>query len=248
MTTLTDEQELLAKFLEFADADYVPNSLFDRARALLSASKPAAQDEREQAFREATKPRPETSGVGEYCQPGDRREPRWIVMYDDADRSLSIFEDEQDARDCFANSEAMGWNCWLFSPTPRAASPAAPAQSLDDTDYEALEREHLGDAEKRTGIYAQKSAVVLDEERATTREVIEPLTEPVSISKALLAGRMARVGGNEKETTAFLVNIQIAPWGSPKDWVEGYVDGFNRAAKWMQSALTARAASPQGKE
>jgi hypothetical protein len=38
---MTDEQELLAKFLEFADADYVPNSLFDRARALLSASKPA---------------------------------------------------------------------------------------------------------------------------------------------------------------------------------------------------------------
>jgi hypothetical protein len=80
-----------------------------------------ASDEIEHVYREATKPRPETSGVGEYCQPGDRREPRWIVMYDDADRNLSIFEDEQDARDCFANSEAMGWNCWLFSPTARVA-------------------------------------------------------------------------------------------------------------------------------
>jgi hypothetical protein len=41
---VTDEQELLSKFLEFADADYVPNSLFERARALLSASKPAVPE------------------------------------------------------------------------------------------------------------------------------------------------------------------------------------------------------------
>ncbi|CAE6810826.1 hypothetical protein R69746_05610 [Paraburkholderia aspalathi] len=71
--------------------------------------------------REACKPIPERTGVGDYCQPGDRREPRWIVMYDDADRTHSVFEDEQDARDCFAASEDMGWNCWLFSPTARAA-------------------------------------------------------------------------------------------------------------------------------
>jgi hypothetical protein len=89
-----------------------------------------ASNEVEHAYREATKPRPETSGVGEYCQPGDRREPRWIVMYDDADRSLSIFEDEQDARDCFANSEAMGWNCWLFSPTARRAPTAEQAEGV----------------------------------------------------------------------------------------------------------------------
>jgi hypothetical protein len=77
--------------------------------------------------RAAFEPTLERTGVGEYCQPGDRREPRWIVMYDDADRSHSVFEDEQDARDCFAGSEGMGWNCWLFSPTPRisAASPQA---------------------------------------------------------------------------------------------------------------------------
>ena len=89
-----------------------------------------ASNEIEHVYREATKPRPETSGVGEYCQPGDRREPRWIVMYDDADRSLSIFEDEQDARDCFANSEAMGWNCWLFSPTSRVAPTAEQAEGV----------------------------------------------------------------------------------------------------------------------
>lgn len=35
---LTDERELLAKFLDFADSDYVPNVLFDRARALLATA------------------------------------------------------------------------------------------------------------------------------------------------------------------------------------------------------------------
>ncbi|PFH29085.1 hypothetical protein [Burkholderia sp. JKS000303] len=69
------------------------------------------------------------------------------------------------------------------------------------------------------------------------RDVIEPLTEPVSIAKAMLGGMRARVGGNGESTTAFLVNIQIASWGYPMEWVKGCVFGFNRAAKWMQSAL-----------
>lgn len=91
---------------------------------------------------------------------------------------------------------------------------------------------------------ASKTTAVQDDEGEPTREVIEPLKEPVSIAKALLGGRLAKIGGNEKETTAFLVNIQLAPWGAPKEWVEGFVDGFNRAAKWMQSALTEFHAKP----
>ncbi|KXU82443.1 hypothetical protein CI15_33455 [Paraburkholderia monticola] len=46
------------------------------------------------------------------------------------------------------------------------AAQTAKAGEADNTDYEALERERLGDPEKRTGIYAPKSAVVLDDERA----------------------------------------------------------------------------------
>jgi hypothetical protein len=108
--------------------------LLDGSTVCAASSSPAAdsQDERERAFREATKPRPENSGVGQFCQPGDRRDPRWLVMYDDADRTHSVFEDEQDARDSFAASESMGWNCWLFSPTPRAASSATPSTSAGE--------------------------------------------------------------------------------------------------------------------
>ena len=43
--TLTDQvADFLGKLIEFADADYVPNSLFDRARDLLAAAKPVSVD------------------------------------------------------------------------------------------------------------------------------------------------------------------------------------------------------------
>lgn len=65
--------------------------------------------------------------------------------------------------------------CCLVRPSVRCELPQecaelwntrAAAPNPDATDYEALEREHLGDPDKRTGIYAPKSAVVLDGERA----------------------------------------------------------------------------------
>lgn len=67
---------------------------------------------------------PANTGVGPYCQPGDRREPRWLLMFDDADRGLAIYESEKEGREAFAHSEGRGWNCWLLSPTPRVASQA----------------------------------------------------------------------------------------------------------------------------
>lgn len=67
---------------------------------------------------------PANTGVGPYCQPGDRRDPRWLLMFDDADRGLAIYESEKEGREAFAHSEGRGWNCWLFSPTPRVASQA----------------------------------------------------------------------------------------------------------------------------
>lgn len=75
----------------------------------------------------------------------------------------------------------------------------------------------------------------------TEREVIVPLIEPVSIAKALLGGCEARistaVGG---EVAAFLVNIQLTGWNNPKEHAEGYVRGFNHAAKWMLDAMNER--------
>lgn len=82
------------------------------------------------------------------------------------------------------------------------------------------------------------------ESEAPQREVILPLKEPVSIKKALLGGREARVskaiGG---EIAVFLVNIQLTNWITSQERADGFVDGFNHAAKWMQSALTGHLAA-----
>ncbi|WP_431018199.1 hypothetical protein [Burkholderia gladioli] len=65
------------------------------------------------------------TGVGIFCQPGDRPAPRWLLKFEDADRGVSIYESEREAREAFAHAEGRGYNCYLFSPTPRAAvSPA----------------------------------------------------------------------------------------------------------------------------
>jgi hypothetical protein len=82
---------------------------------------------------------------------------------------------------------------------------------------------------------------------AGAREVIEPLKEPVSIRKALLAGRESRVelsGGTGPKCAVFLVNIQLTGWSEDQARAEGFAKGFNQAAEWMQSAMSDRAAPP----
>ncbi|MCW3678876.1 hypothetical protein, partial [Burkholderia cenocepacia] len=79
------------------------------------------------------------------------------------------------------------------------------------------------------------------------REVIEPLTEPVTIRKALLAGRTARVvlsGGDGPVAAVHLVNIGLTGWIHTKETAEAYAKGFNQAAKWMQDALLERQPAP----
>ncbi|KWN81645.1 hypothetical protein [Burkholderia ubonensis] len=75
---------------------------------------------------------------------------------------------------------------------------------------------------------------------AAAREVIEPLKEPVTIRKALRAGRTARVvlsGGGGPMAAVHLVNIGLTGWIYTKETAEAYANGFNQAAKWMQDAM-----------
>lgn len=73
---------------------------------------------------------------------------------------------------------------------------------------------------------------------ALAREVVVPLTEPVSVTKALLGGVEAKVVTSvEGSVAAFLVNIQLTGWNVPKEHAEGFVRGFNYAAKWMHNAM-----------
>lgn len=82
----------------------------------------------------------------------------------------------------------------------------------------------------------------------TARGVIEPLTEPVSIAKAMLAGEQAHVieSSNGRAKSVFLVNIQLTSWGyeEQSEYEKGYAEGFNRAAKLMQEALIEKMDKP----
>jgi hypothetical protein len=70
------------------------------------------------------------------------------------------------------------------------------------------------------------------------RPVLLPLTEPVSIAKAMLAGETARVSGADGINYAvFLVNVQIHPWNKEKYGTTQYAEGFNAGASEMLAAL-----------
>lgn len=69
--------------------------------------------------------RPEETGVGDWCAPGPaaQQERKWILWFEDQDRSVSVFDTEQDGRDAFARAESHGWNCHLLTHVPRLATP-----------------------------------------------------------------------------------------------------------------------------
>lgn len=85
---------------------------------------------------------PMNTGVGIFCQPGDRREPRWLLKFEDADRGVSIYESEREAREAFAHAEGRGYNCYLFSPTPRAAVSPATAATPPDVAFKPWHERH----------------------------------------------------------------------------------------------------------
>lgn len=68
---------------------------------------------------------PEETGVGEWCAPGpaEQQERKWVLWFEDKDRSVSIFDNEADGRAAFALAESHGWNCHLLAHVPRQATP-----------------------------------------------------------------------------------------------------------------------------
>lgn len=63
------------------------------------------------------------SGIGPYCHPaaahGLPAPRRWLLCFEDAARSWSLYDDEAEARAAFDRAEAMGWNCHLFESAAR---------------------------------------------------------------------------------------------------------------------------------
>lgn len=134
----------------------------------------------------------------------------------------------------------------LQKETDKATEALQKIAALENTIHEMRAEQttrpsHLAMAGLRDAIRIAKEALATE---STSREVIEPLTEPVSIEKALLGGRDAKVEKSPGGAVAvFLVNIQVTGWNTTHEHeahAEGYALGFNTAARWMQEALVAK--------
>lgn len=56
-----------------------------------------------------------------YCQPNDKGEPtaqKFVVLFDDAEKHMAVFDDEFEARD-FWNKANSDWNCYLMGALER---------------------------------------------------------------------------------------------------------------------------------
>lgn len=58
----------------------------------------------------------------QWCQPGDDAARRWVLLFEDPDRGLSVFDSEREARAAFEQANAS-WNCYLLAAAPALATP-----------------------------------------------------------------------------------------------------------------------------
>lgn len=64
----------------------------------------------------------------QWCQPGDEKDRRWILMFAEPERGICVYTVEDEAREAFESAN-LSWNCYLFAAAPRTAANPAPAPS-----------------------------------------------------------------------------------------------------------------------
>jgi len=53
-----------------------------------------------------------------WCHPSDDSSQRWLLVFEDADRSSNVYFNEKEALEGFQKAEELGWNCHLFTSSP----------------------------------------------------------------------------------------------------------------------------------
>ena len=53
-----------------------------------------------------------------WCQPGDQPKRQFLVLFDDPEMGLAVFDDEGEAR-AYWERAAIDWNCYLLGTLPR---------------------------------------------------------------------------------------------------------------------------------
>ncbi len=93
--------------------------------------------------RHAVEPSAST-GVGDYCTigPASEQAQKFLLMFEDRDRGVCIYTDEQQARTAFADAESRGWNCHLFGLLRRNAVPPSDRYGRREPPYGYAYRYH----------------------------------------------------------------------------------------------------------
>ncbi|MGU3398828.1 hypothetical protein ACLBWS_03660 [Brucellaceae bacterium D45D] len=60
-----------------------------------------------------------------WCQPSDQPNRQFVVLFDDPQMDIAVFDDEVAARS-FWEKANINWNCYLLGTMPRAALSASP--------------------------------------------------------------------------------------------------------------------------
>ncbi len=66
-----------------------------------------------------------------WCQPGDQPRRQFIVLFDDAEKQMAVFDDEDEAR-AYWKQASLDWNCDLFGAMP--LKPDVPLAEPKDTE------------------------------------------------------------------------------------------------------------------
>jgi hypothetical protein len=53
-----------------------------------------------------------------WCQPGDQQRRQFIVLFDDTEQQMAVFDDEDEAR-AYWKEASIDWNCYLFGAMPK---------------------------------------------------------------------------------------------------------------------------------
>ena len=49
-----------------------------------------------------------------YCAPADTQNPKWLLIFDDINKSDGHYKKKGDAMEAFKRAEELGWNCYLY--------------------------------------------------------------------------------------------------------------------------------------
>lgn len=67
-----------------------------------------------------------------WCQPGDQPRRQFIVLFDDVEKEMAVFDDEEEAR-AFWKQASLEWNCYLFAAMPRQPETPVAATEASET-------------------------------------------------------------------------------------------------------------------